>query len=114
MGVMVAAAFLMLFLAGVAVASNTHTVGEWYHGLGDGTDNDSYVHPFNHSNHGHAHSNWIEIRHLYSGALASKSCVCSHLHYNWDTGISRECLYSSQHRANDLNQHLHRHHYYCS
>ena len=56
----VSALLFVALLAGiftaVALAGHTHTTGEWYHGLGDGDNNNSYVHPFVDNTAGHVHS----------------------------------------------------------
>ena len=48
--VSIAAVAALAMFDGSALAHNTHTVNNWYHGLGDGKDNDDYLHPFNHHN----------------------------------------------------------------
>lgn len=101
--------------AGIALANNVHTVGEWYHGLGDGANNNYYVHPFNENTLGHAHCNTLE---LYSGAgkvYGTLACNTTHHHTDWDTGLALECGYFSRHEAavHVLNLHTHRHHDPC-
>lgn len=104
-------------LSGLALAQNTHTVGEWYHGLGDGTDNDKYLHPFNHNTNGHAHSNFLSLaRKRLDGSFANlfrQTCTCKHNHRNWDTNPYNECLFVSNHESQSnhpLNLHVHYHH----
>lgn len=103
----------------VALASNSHTVGEWYHGLGDGSDNDNYLHPFNHNNNGHSHSNKLGLQHNTNccGVLDfSQTMTASHHHRDWDaTGVG-ECRYTSIHESqsyHSLNYHKHKHHNFC-
>ncbi len=96
---------------------NTHTVGNWYHGLGDGTDNDSYVHPFMDNTANSAISNAFFLQ-RDNNSLYGNSCVCSHNHVNWDTSPYNECRYSTVVSGNGsgsnfLNGHEHFHKYYC-
>lgn len=105
-------------LGGAALAHNTHTVNNWYHGLGDGKDNDDYLHPFNHHNHGH---NALTRIYFYRSSTLVRfvECQsCSHLHVaGYDTSPTRECVYESAHevyRSTDtLNFNFHRHHSPC-
>jgi hypothetical protein len=109
---------------GIALASNTHHAAEWWNGLGDGTDNDHYVHPFNDSDpYQHAHDpNTVSLwRGNVDERRAKNSCSCQHSHISWDTGGSTgDCAFyskhyvgatSSSHNENTkLNGHAHYHH----
>lgn len=121
-GVIILTALGLFLASSSAVASHNHTVGEWAHGLGDATDNDSYVHPYNHDVAGKAHHNEVDLTHLESGANIAddyNECNCRHNHIYWDTTGHRECKYSSNNWATaassaaSMNPHIHHHHNYC-
>ena len=102
--------------AGVALANNVHTVGEWYHGLGDGSNSNNYVHPFNENTAGHVHCNTIELFSSGTKKLGTLSCSTTHHHADWDTSPNNECSYWSRHEAtgtHPLNLHSHVHDSYC-
>lgn len=111
-------AFALGVGAGVAVAAHTHTIGHIYHGLGDGGNNNYYVHPFSDVTDNHAVNNlyyqlWREGTYMSSGI-----CDCGHVHTNWDTSPYAECRYRSNHSADGsgnhfLNFHRHNHHNWC-
>lgn len=129
--ILVVTGFLIGF-SGPVVASNTHTVAEWGHGLGSATDSDYYVHPYTHSNYSHAHTNnsvrlWWECSSgvwCDPGYGSSVSGTTSHQHISWDTYPRRECKFwtyvrvgstSGTHPDNSsLNQHYHPHHNECT
>ncbi len=106
--------FVVVFLGSVfapsALAGNTHTTVSHYHGLGDGTDNDYYVHPFI-----DGPSTERKVLDLMRGSTSMQfiSCNCFHLHLNWDTAPYAECLYRVYINFYYTNQHYHNHHYYC-
>jgi hypothetical protein len=104
--------------AGVALANNTHTVGAWYHGLGDGKDNDYYVHPFNDQVNGVKRNSVVGLVHKIGNTHYvdhRKQVYSSHNHFNWETSY-RECRYYSFHESNSnnfMNFHKHYHHNWC-
>ena len=112
------ALFLVGLLAGVAFASNTHSIGHIYHGLGDGQDGDNYLHPFTDVSDNHNVSSLYvnlfrdaSVIHLFGDSCSS----CSHIHRNWDaTGHPDRCYYSSHDTGGSgdhfLNYHNHYHH----
>lgn len=112
---------LFFLLGGIALANNTHTVEEWYHGLGDGKDSDFYVHPFNHSNSGHYHSSDVVVfRRQGSQTILvdAKSCGQKrHCHVKGlDTSPISECRFYSSHQSNSnhpLTNNRHYHHNWC-
>jgi hypothetical protein len=116
---------VILFVAigvGVAVANHTHTIGHIYHGLGDGSNNNYYVHPFSDVTDNHAVNNlFYGLGKCVSGTctfLVQGSCDCGHVHRNWDTGTLKECHYYSSNAASGtgvhfLNIHVHHHHDWC-
>lgn len=79
----VSALLFVALLAGiftaVALAGHTHTTGEWYHGLGDGDNNNSYVHPFVDNTAGHVHSPGVNY-YLSGVYVSTDSCTCTHAH----------------------------------
>lgn len=101
---------------GVANALHFHTIfDEWEHGLGEGGNNNYYVHPTNTNIKDHVHRNYVAI-YKVSNLLADKTCECKHNHYNWDTTPNLECKYNSRHEAwgnHGFNRHRHNHHNYC-
>lgn len=97
----------------MALANNTHTTGEWYHGLGDGGNDNYYVHPFNESVLGHVHSNKIGygVTIIGDNPKASKILSVVHNHYDVGTGDLPECAFYSDHLASvGRSEHKHRHH----
>ena len=103
-------------LTAVAWAVNSHTVGEWYHGMGDGQNDNYYVHPFAESSHSHAHTAYVELNN--SGTVwQSKSCDAvgfQHCHFDRDTSPVRECTFHVHIRGgSDLALHRHNHHNFC-
>lgn len=126
--------FLASLTAGVAWATDqTHTINEWYHGLGDGGNDNYYVHPFNESTASHAHpTNYVRLwKECDSGVWCSpggvaqiNSCDCQHSHLSYDTNPYRECKFWSTHSVGSrssghsgnapLNQHYHPHHNECT
>lgn len=108
-GISLAATFV-----GVALAGHTHITNEYYHGVGDGDNNNNYVHPFTDNTAGHFHA--PGVLYYYGGALqSSDSCSsCTHVHvtaypnperyadsWNWAN--------SSQGGTHSLTGHLHNH-----
>lgn len=111
---------LLLGVSHPAVAGNTHTVGPWYHGLGDAKNDDAHVHPFNHNEPGRASHNTLSLVYYRSSNNAvrefSQTCKCDHNHRDWDTSTRRECKYASVHEATGadaLNSSFHFHHNKC-
>jgi|GEM_PF-4795342 len=115
LAVLVGILFAALLFAGVGLAINVHTVGEWYHGLGDGSNNNDYVHPFNDNTNNHTHCSTVEIFRYSTRLYGIVSCT-SHVHFNWDTSPYVESVYKSRHEAtgtHPLNRHMHCHHSGC-
>jgi hypothetical protein len=120
----------VLITAGVSwAAHNTHTVGNWSHGLGDGADNDDYVHAYNHQvNEQPKDGLKISVAYSwtdqYSEIVDRKRCSdCYHLHKSVDTASLRrpdgqigvrECKFFSGHTMPSIDWHFHFHHDYCS
>jgi len=109
--------------AGTAYGLNTHTTGHINHGLGDGTNNNYYVHPYSVVTDGHNVTNLkYTLRHSTGGGGSvqdrAQTCTCVHVHTNWDTTPNPECLYYSGHSAGGtgshfLNFHYHYHDGFC-
>jgi hypothetical protein len=109
-----------------ALAANTHTVNEWYHGIGDGNNANYYIHPFNDSTYSHQHTgNEVIAWNDTTGArYGPQSCYCYHSHIDIDTNPWEECRFSSSHSVEGtsgshslntgLNYHKHYHHDYCA
>lgn len=106
----------LLALATPAVALNTHTVPpHWYMGLGDGKNDNFYVHPFVDDQAGQSHYLYVDI-HRGATFLAGKDCVCQHIHYFWDTSPYKECRYWTHVDSggdHGFNTHSHDHHNPC-
>ena len=104
----VAAAF---YTAAPALAGHAHRVSGYYHGLGDGANNNNYVHPFI---DGHRDYKIINVYKRRDGRdfLRSNRCRdCGHVHLNQDTNATAECffyMWSSQPYGN-----YHFHHNWC-
>jgi hypothetical protein len=108
-----AAALLTLacLLAPVAAARHTHRVSGYTHGLGDGANDNAYVHPFISK-----HDDKLKIINVYRSRtgndyLRRNYCYCGHVHLNQDTAPYRECLYYMW--SSKPYGHYHEHHYYC-
>jgi hypothetical protein len=91
-------------IPGIALATNTHHAAEWWNGLGDGTDYDSYLHPFNDSDpYQHAHDpNTVALWRGWPGVdwrKAKNSCSCQHSHISWDVAPTLDCKFYSKHYA---------------
>lgn len=125
--VLVASLFVLSSLVpfGVAWANNVHRVYPWLHGVGDGADNDHYVHSFNHNvNERRKDGLRVSVNYAqgdyYAINVANKRCSdCYHLHKSVDTdainqpyGV-RECKFYSYHRMPNIDWHAHSHHNYC-
>lgn len=122
---LVIAAGVPLFgLIGMMAAggAHIHTVGQYAHGVGDATDSDRYIHPYNHNIEGKAHGNAVGVHEWRAdGTEASddaNSCDCRHNHIYWDTNPSVECRFGSFNAAfgngsASLNGHNHQHHNFC-
>jgi hypothetical protein len=115
--VLVLTALLVLAVGGIAWAGHIHTVGEWYHGIGDGADSDQHVHPFNDNTNDHLHSNHVSLYRDTAGVLVwERDCVCTHNHTEYDTAPYAECRYKTYHRSSgshSLNGNTHLHHNWC-
>lgn len=104
-----------------ALAYNTHNVDHWYHGLGDGKNNDDYIHVFNDLTDSHKRKSRIIIKHYTDYSLVTdfrKTCDwANHCHRSWDTSPRPECRYETRHYSpssdHPLNAHDHRHHNFC-
>lgn len=109
---------LLLAVAVPALAANSHTVNGVYHGLGDGTNSNYYVHPFTEK----ANSAWkgTALKNASGTVIAQDYGYVSHVHISWDTSPTPECKYKSHHYAQntagtawELNPHDHNHHSPC-
>lgn len=103
------------FGTGVAVATNTHTtIGGWYyHGLGDGSDNDAYVHPFS----VYPQTNYM-IADVWRGSELRVEADGTGTHIHQDKSIPSgeyECQFTSGNAVavTGGDYHLHNHHSYC-
>jgi hypothetical protein len=103
-------------LAAVAWAANTHTVGDWYHGMGDGANDNYFVHPFAESSSSAFKDAYVELNN--SGTVwQSKTCPADdfqHCHFDRDTSPVRECTFHVHIRGgSNLALHRHDHHNFC-
>lgn len=108
------AAFLVGFLVtGLAIAANVHTVNNWEHGLGDGANNNSYVHPYNNMNLGRSDCSSLRLNGGSGlGWLWGQISCSSHNHVSWDTNPYSEGTFYSEHQmsgAYPVNLHIHYH-----
>lgn len=104
----------VLAFTGGASAGNTHTVSGVYHGLGDGANNDYYVHNFTE----YGNTNWkgTALKDFNGTVIAQDYGNLTHVHNSWDTSPNSECGYSSHNYAYNgpvLNPHDHLHHLWC-
>lgn len=116
-------ALLLGIGTGVAWANNTHTVGHIYHGVGDGTNDNYYIHNFDDVTDGHTIRQMnVDVWHAGIRDSHANCFTCQHLHISWDTSPRRECKYygqfatlgrDSQDSNHNLNPHFHYHHNYC-
>jgi hypothetical protein len=109
--VLLLATIVVGLFAGIAYGFHVHTVGEWDHGLGDGANNNYYVHPYNDNLNGHTHSNTVWVG-KDANVLATDGCSCSHSHISWDTSPYSETQYWSYNVSDGthaLNGHYHAH-----
>ncbi len=88
MMIVTAVVLCVALFAGVALARNTDTHNEWWNGLGDGHDNDNYVHPFNDNRNNHNHNSYVGLWHRSCSTgnytfKNSKEVVSQHNHFNW-------------------------------
>lgn len=102
--------------AAVAWAVNTHTVADWYHGMGDGANNNYFVHPFAESSSSTAKDAYVELNN--SGTIwQSKTCAAAsfqHCHFDRDTSPVAECTFHVHIRGgSNLALHRHNHHNFC-
>lgn len=107
-----------VFSVSIAWADHLHTVGEWAHGLGDGADNDSVLHPFLDSVPNHKHTMEFDLgRAGLNRALVMKQCKkMTHCHRDWDATGNSECkffMFALSSGSHPLNYHQHTHHNYC-
>jgi len=114
---LLAAVFTFAVLATSAWAGHVHTVGEWYHGLGDGANNNAYVHPFNDNTANHDHCNEVRLYRSGAGERWRFRQCWRHTHAYWDTSPYAECRYFSSHESTSvqhpLNLNYHFHHNDC-
>jgi hypothetical protein len=118
--VVIAACSLVIGVVSIAYADhNTHTAFGIYHGVGDGTNFNGYVHDFLDVQNGENH--YLSFtRFQDNNALGQRLCpsaqgyVCQHLHDDIYPSIS-ECHENGSFRDDTigLNPHRHYHHYYC-
>ena len=97
-----------------ASAGNTHTISGVYHGLGDGANNDYYLHNFTE----YGNTNWkgTALKDFNGTVIAQDYGNLVHVHNSWDTSPNSECGYRSHNYAFDgpvLNPHDHLHHLAC-
>ncbi len=99
-------------LAQPALAGHTHTINGVYHGLGDGDNSNSYVHPFVDAPTGDYKGVTL---YRYDTLLGSNECNCTHAHLSWDTNPNPECQYNVILASSNpfLNWHRHFHHNSC-
>lgn len=118
---MVATASAVSFAAPAVASHNTHTYFDWYHGLGDGIDNDGSIHAFSDYYYNYMEADLVNIS---DGSEYNASGTGTHIHQS-KTGLSRECKWLSGNfsqdviirfgRSGDLHAqyHYHTHHNYC-
>ncbi len=103
------------------MAKNTHTVGEWWHGLGDGANNNDYVYPFNNNDKGHKHENTVRLGYVKDGdnvltIVKTRKRSSAKNGFTWDTAPVNECRFASIHWSvgkHALNKNGHPHHNFC-
>lgn len=105
--------------AGTALANNTHTTGNWWHGLGDGKDGDYYIHPFNDARNNGNYTTYVGWTGYHRGGDSkTRRCYrCEHNHLSKNTSY-HECSYYSyhewyNHNVNQWYAHDHYHHNWC-
>jgi hypothetical protein len=97
-----------------ALAGHTHTVNGVYHGLGDGNNDNYYVHAFVDYPNG-AYKGAGVVDSTTGNLIDINECYCSHAHTFTDLSPYRECYFDAlvASQSPSLGWHYHWHHNYC-
>lgn len=105
--------------AGTVLASNTRTHSGWWHGLGDGQDNDNYLHPFNdNSNNQQRYNSLALFRDADNNGSAAFIAnrldrYTEHTHIDYSPGSIKDCAHFSNHEGAGMSVNRHTHHSDC-
>lgn len=109
----VAGVVAALTFATAALATNTHTVLGVYHGLGDGANNNYYVHNF--VDDGTTTYKYTSVSSHYDDNFYGNDYgYVPHVHNSVDPTPYNECnFYANTYAEGKIDGHNHNHHYWC-